>query len=51
MNDNEDQESIAQQKNTMLKGIEGELFGLTVKHDIIIATLCDYIQEWIKGTL
>jgi hypothetical protein len=35
----------------MLKTIEDELFGVRVKQDIIVASLCKYIQEWLKGAL
>jgi len=51
VNDNEDQVSIAQQLCSTLKGIEYDFFGARVKHDITVALLHMYIQEWIKGVL
>jgi uncharacterized protein Yka (UPF0111/DUF47 family) len=51
MNENEDQSSIAQQQSDTLKTIEDELFKVRVKQDIIVASLHEYIQEWLKGVL
>ena len=51
MNVNEDKATITQQYRAMLKGIEDKLFGVRVKWDIVIASLHDYIQEWINGAL
>jgi hypothetical protein len=51
VNENEDQVSIAQKQCATLKAIEYELFGARVKHDITVALLHMYIQEWIKGVL
>jgi len=51
VNDNEYQSSIVHQQWDMLRRIEEELFRIKVKQDIIVASLQEYIQEWLNSVL
>ena len=51
MKDNEDKSFIAQEPCDMLNTIEYELFRVRVKQYIIVAILCEYIKDWLKGAL
>ena len=44
VNDNEDESYVAQQQRDMLNTIDDTVFEVRVKQDIIVASLCKYIQ-------
>ena len=48
---NEDKSSTTQQRRDTLKTIEDELFGVRFKQDIIVVSLREYTQEWLKCAL
>jgi hypothetical protein len=51
VNKNEDQVDIIHQLGFELKDIEDELFDLKIKHELMVAPLREYIEQWLKNAL
>jgi hypothetical protein len=50
-NKNEDIENILQNLYVDLREIEKELFNVKIKKEVIVATLRDFIQEWLNTSI
>ena len=50
-NKNEDIENMLQKLSIYYKEIEGELFNIKVKQEVIVSPLRDYIKKWLKTNL
>jgi hypothetical protein len=50
-NKNEDIEDMLRQLSFDLRDLEGILFDIKIRHEINVAPMKDYIEEWLKGAL
>jgi hypothetical protein len=50
-NKNEDIENTLQNLSIDYREIEGELFNIKVKQEVIVAPLRDYIEEWLNKSI
>jgi hypothetical protein len=51
VNKNEDIEIMLQQISIDYREIEGTLFDIKVKQEVIVSPLCDYIEKWLSLSL
>jgi hypothetical protein len=51
VNKNEDQVDINYQLGFELKDIEDELFDLNINHELMVAPLQEYIEQWLYNAL
>jgi hypothetical protein len=50
-NKNEDIENTLHNLSIYLREIEKEIFEIKVKHEVIVSSLREYIQEWLNNSL